>query len=78
MQLLNYINGNLQPALSNEWLENLNPATGRVFSYIPDSEAADVELAYQAAKNAFPIWSKTPIQTRFTIMMRIPAFSVSE
>ncbi len=73
MQLLNYINGNLQAALSHEWLENLNPATGNVFSYIPDSEAADVELAYQAAKKAFPTWSKTPIQARFAIMMRIVA-----
>lgn len=73
MQLLNYINGTLQPALSGQWLDNINPSTGNVFSYIPDSDAADVELAYQAAKKAFVTWSKTPIQERFNIMMRIVA-----
>lgn len=70
-QLQNYINGRLQPARSAQWLDNYEPATGQVYSHIPDSDASDVELAVKAAKAAFPAWSVTPLEERMMILLRI-------
>jgi aminomuconate-semialdehyde/2-hydroxymuconate-6-semialdehyde dehydrogenase len=52
----NYINGQLLEPVSKTYLDNYNPATGKVYSYIPDSDQADVDLAYASAKAAFPAW----------------------
>ena len=69
--ILNYINGQLIEAKSSKWLDNFNPSTGEVYSKIPDSDENDLELAYQAANNAFPIWSKTSKEKRSEIMLKI-------
>jgi aminomuconate-semialdehyde/2-hydroxymuconate-6-semialdehyde dehydrogenase len=53
----NYIGGTLEDATSGNWLDNYNPATGEVYSYIPDSDTADVAYAVEAARNAFPAWA---------------------
>lgn len=71
MQIQNYIGGRLVDPSSNSFLDNYNPAIGKVYSYIPDSEKEDVSAAYAAAKKAFPIWSKTTKEERFKVMMRI-------
>ncbi len=70
-QLQNYIGGRLQPALSAQWLDNYEPATGQVYSHIPDSDASDVELAVTAARAAFPAWSATPLEERMMTLLRI-------
>lgn len=70
-QLQNYISGKLQPALSAQWLDNYEPATGQVYSHIPDSDASDVELSVKAAKAAFPAWSVTPLEERMMILLRV-------
>ncbi|MBV9214636.1 MAG: aldehyde dehydrogenase [Acidobacteria bacterium] len=67
----NYIGGELVAAVSGGCLDNFEPATGHVYSLIPDSDAADVENAVAAAKAAFPGWSSTPAEERFTILMRL-------
>lgn len=67
----NYINGALVPALSGDYLENLTPSTGEVYSYLPDSGPADVDQAVKAAQEAFPGWSNAEPRTRFRLMMRI-------
>ena len=41
-QILNYIDGALQKPLSNAWLDNYEPATGQVYSQVPDSDERDV------------------------------------
>lgn len=71
IQLSNYINGQQVPPLSSTWLDNYEPATGQVYSRIPDSDGADVETAYQAARAAFPAWSTTPLEERYRILIRI-------
>jgi aminomuconate-semialdehyde/2-hydroxymuconate-6-semialdehyde dehydrogenase len=71
MNLLNYINGQLTEPISKTYLDNIEPATGEVFSYVPDSDERDVQLAYEAAKNAFPSWSKTSLENRMMILMRV-------
>lgn len=70
-QLQNYIGGALQPALSVQWLDNYEPATGQVYSHIPDSDGADVDQAVAAAKAAFPTWSVTPLEERMMMLLRI-------
>lgn len=67
----NYIGGQLVEPVSGEYLENFNPALGKVYSLIPDSDERDVELAVQAAKKAFPLWSKTATEEKFEILMRL-------
>lgn len=73
-QLQNYINGKLQAPVGGKYIDNFNPATGKVYSLIPDSSAADVQLAVDAAKAAFPTWSVTPVETRMKIMLKIASF----
>lgn len=67
----NYINGALVSACAGKYLDNYNPSTGKVYSYIPDSDADDVQLAYEAAECAFPEWSKASLSKRFSILNRL-------
>ncbi|MBL7779018.1 MAG: aldehyde dehydrogenase [Chitinophagales bacterium] len=71
IQLLNYINGSLTEPLSKQYINNIEPATGQAYSHCPDSDERDVQLAYEAAKNAFESWSKTPLEERMLMLMRI-------
>jgi len=61
-KILNYINGELVEPESGNYLENYNPSTGKVYSFIPDSEKSDIDNAVASAKQAFKTWSKTPKQ----------------
>src|ERR1043165_3603944 len=70
-KLLNYINGELTEPVSKQYLDNYEPATGKVYSLCPDSDASDVQLAYEAAKTAFPAWSNTPLEDRMLILMKV-------
>lgn len=67
----NYIGGELVQPASGQYLENFNPATGEVYSLIPDSDDRDVNLAADAARSVFPAWSRTPPEQRFEILMRL-------
>jgi aminomuconate-semialdehyde/2-hydroxymuconate-6-semialdehyde dehydrogenase len=69
--ILNYINGTLVASCNNAYLDNVNPATGVVYSRLPDSEADDVNLAVEAAKAAFAGWSNTPKEERSRVLLRI-------
>ena len=66
--IANYIGGSLQAPLGGKYLDNINPATGEVYSQIPDSDRNDVEEAVGAARAAFPLWSTTPAEERFRIL----------
>ncbi len=70
-QLRNYINGELTEPVSKTYLDNYEPATGEVYSQIPDSDERDVLLAFNAAKNAFESWSKTSLESRMMILMKV-------
>jgi len=67
----NYIGGELVQPASGEYLDNIEPATGTVYSHIPDSDDRDVNLAVDAARTAFAGWSQTPPEARFEILMRL-------
>lgn len=70
-KLENYINGKLIAPMKGKYIDNYHPATGKVYSLIPDSDASDIQLAVDAAKAAFPTWSVTPTEKRSKIMMKI-------
>lgn len=67
----NYIDGALVPAGNGEYIDNFNPAVGKVYSYLPDSDENDVQRAVEAAQRAFPDWSGCGLRKRFRILMRI-------
>lgn len=70
-KILNYINGQLIEPVAKTFLDNYNPAEGKVYSLTPDSGPADVNNAVEAAKVAFPSWSSTPANKRSAILIKI-------
>ena len=52
-------------------MENIEPATGKSYSHVADSDFRDVELAVAAADKAFGDWSRTPTEQRSRIILRI-------
>ena len=71
LKIENYINGELVKPVSGGYLDNFDPASGEVYSLIPDSDERDVERAVAAASKAFPIWSKQSAEQRHDCLMRI-------
>lgn len=67
----NYIAGRIVPPQEQRYLENVNPATGEVYSLTPDSGPEDVDAAVAAAQAAFETWSATPAEQRSRILLRI-------
>ncbi len=67
----NYIGGELIAPNSGEYLDNIDPSRGKVYSYIPDSTKEDIDLAVAAATEAFPKWANTPKDERSAIMIKI-------
>jgi len=70
-KILNYINGALQEPVSKQYLNNYEPATGKVYSLVADSDERDVQQAVDAAKAAFAEWSKTGLEERMMILLKI-------
>lgn len=70
-KIANFIGGEFLAPISGQYMDNVNPATGKVYSLTPDSDEQDVATAVAAAHQAFPAWSVTPVETRFTILNKI-------
>lgn len=69
--ILNYVNGKLMEPVNCQYMDNYEPATGKVYSKVPDSDVEDVILAVKAAEEAFPLWSNTPYKERSKILLKI-------
>lgn len=67
----NFIDGQFVRPIAGRYLDNIEPATGKPYSLVADSDAADVEVAVAAAEKAFVTWSKTPAPERSRILLRI-------
>lgn len=72
-KILNYIDGELTGPIGQNYIENFNPAEGKVYSLIPDSDERDVKAAAEAAKKAFPLWSSMPPEKRCEILLKVAA-----
>src|SRR5262245_11194108 len=70
-ELKNYIGGELVPAVSGATLKNWSPATGEVYSNVPDSDIQDVDRAVTAAERAFPAWSAIGVNERSQLLRKI-------
>lgn len=73
-KILNYIDGKLVPPQSGSYLNNIAPATGLVYSQIPDSDQGDVESAVEAAKRTMKTWSSMPEEARSALLMKVADF----
>ena len=71
LRITNYINGRLIEPVSGNHLENIEPATSEVYSVLPDSDSADVELAVSAARSAFDGWSKLSTEERSKYLLKM-------
>ncbi|PZR73436.1 MAG: 2-hydroxymuconic semialdehyde dehydrogenase, partial [Chthoniobacterales bacterium] len=70
-QIRNFIDGQFVAPASGKYLDNIEPATGKPYSQVADSDARDVESAVAAAEKAFPSWSRTSAADRSAILLRI-------
>jgi aminomuconate-semialdehyde/2-hydroxymuconate-6-semialdehyde dehydrogenase len=73
-RILNFIDGEFVEPQSGRYLDNIEPATGKPYSQVPDSGKEDVDRAVAAAEKAFPDWSKMPAHKRSQILLRIADF----
>lgn len=71
LQIKNFINGQFQNPISDQWIDNYNPSNGEVYGQIPNSSKEDILEAHKAAKTAFEGWSKTPLEERSRILIKI-------
>src|SRR5437660_4581112 len=71
LQIRNFINGQFVEPISGRYLDNIEPATGKPYSQVADSDAHDVDLAVAAAEKAFRDWSTKPAAERSKILLRI-------
>ena len=69
--LHNYIGGRQCTPMQDEYLDNINPATGVAFAQVPDSEQSDVELAIDSAQGAFLEWSRLSKRKRSDYLLAI-------
>src|SRR6478672_11507471 len=70
-QIQNFINGEFVEPISGRYLDNVEPATGRPYSQVADSDAHDVDLAVAAAEKAFRDWSKKAAAERSGFLLRV-------
>ncbi|MDQ8953353.1 aldehyde dehydrogenase family protein [Acinetobacter rudis] len=66
-----FINGQFVPAKSGNTIDVLNPANGELITKIAAAEAEDIDLAVEAAKNAFPAWSEMPAAERGRLLLKL-------
>jgi len=71
MRIVNFIGGQFRPPASNEYFDDINPATAEVIAEVPDSDGRDIDDAGSAAKAAFPGWSRTPAAERSNLLLKL-------
>jgi len=70
-EILNFIDGAFVPPIAGRRLDNVEPATGKVYGTVPDSDAQDVEAAVRAAEGAFPAWARLPAEERARFLLAL-------
>jgi len=70
-QLANFINGKFIQPKTEEYLDVFEPATGQVYSKVPNSSSTDIDVAFQAANAAFPGWSELTVTDRSQYLHKI-------
>ena len=65
------INGEWVPAEGGEMFETFNPATGEKLADCANASPADIDRAVEAARAAFPAWSKTAPAERANLLLKV-------
>ncbi|HJT58597.1 MAG TPA: aldehyde dehydrogenase family protein, partial [Ktedonobacteraceae bacterium] len=66
-----FINNQWVKPASGQYMESINPATGKPLAQIASANSADVDAAVAAARAAFETWGKTPGHVRARYMYAI-------
>src|SRR5882724_8311380 len=67
----NYVGGEWREISGRELQDVINPATQEVLARTPLSDAADVDVAVQAAAAAYPEWRRTPAEDRIQPLFKL-------
>jgi len=67
----NFIGGKWVPPVDGEYVDNITPVTGKPFVKVARSQAADVELALDAAHGAAETWGRTSTTERSNMLLKI-------
>ena len=66
----NFIGGKFVNPTTEKTMDVISPLDGTLLSKVPMSSVKDLDAAVQAAKAAFPSWSRTPIKERVQVFFR--------
>src|SRR6266568_1454796 len=66
-----FINNQWVKPASGQYIESINPATGKQLAKVAAANSADVDAAVAAARTAFETWGKTPGHVRARYMYAI-------
>jgi aldehyde dehydrogenase len=67
----NYIGGKFVPPVKGVYFDNISPIDGKVFTKAARSGKEDIDLALDAAHEAFKTWSKSSPTYRSNILLKI-------
>jgi len=67
----NFIGGKFVEPVKGEYFDNVSPIDGKVFTKAARSTQEDIDLALDAAHQAFPTWSKTSATERSNMLLKI-------
>ena len=67
----NFIGGKWTPPVKGQYFDVITPISGKVYTKAARSDAADIELALDAAHAAADKWGKTDAATRSNILLKI-------
>ena len=69
----NYINGEVVPPSTNEYLDIINPSDSTILGKVAISNSTDVNAAVIAANDAFSKWSNMTVKSRAALMLKFHA-----
>lgn len=67
----NFIGGKFVAPVKGEYFENLSPVNGKVFAKAAKSTQEDIDLALDAAHEAFKTWGKTSATERSNVLLKV-------
>lgn len=70
-KIQNFIKGEYIDPVKGQFIDNVEPGTGKVFAQIPNSSQEDLDMAVEAANEAFPVWSTMSVDKRSKILHKL-------
>jgi len=68
-----YAGGRWIQSRTGKYMPCYNPSTGAVIAYAPQCSAEEVDQTIQAAVEAYPTWSNTPVSKRVQVLFNLKA-----